>query len=216
METLFLILLIIFIIGIIGSIGAILYFKMDEKNVQEVSTKYLQRLGKKYTKEEFEDLLFNQYVSIYEAINSEDYLLLRDLVSDDEYNKILMDIKECKEKNISKVVTNINKGFSKLINYKLVGNQEKVNVLIQYSSIEYTKDLNEGNIIAGSETNKIFNQYALTFVKDKSSTENIVCPSCGYQSKALLRSKCPICSSTIASKQGHWVYVGKERINIQQ
>ena len=120
METLFLVLLIVFILGMIGGIGTYIFLTFDEKKVKEISTSWLHKMGKEYSKEEFEDTMFEQYAEIEYAKVNGNYNFLKDVVSDEEYNSILLEVKKEQEQEIRKVVSNINKGFSKLINFKII------------------------------------------------------------------------------------------------
>lgn len=228
METLYLVLLIIFIIGMIGSGIVVTVLSLDEKNVKEVTTEWLHKMGKDYSKEEFENTMFNQYVNIEYAKTNDDYNQLKDVVSDEEYNKILLDVKKDREQELKKVVDKINKGFSKLIGFKMVKDQEVAKLWVQYSCVEYVKgyreELNEETnlmekkevIVSGSDTKPVFHEYVVTFVKERSTVEKVVCPSCGREYKLLLRSKCQICDTIIVPKTKHWVYVNKKIANINK
>ena len=94
---------------------------------------------------------------------------------------------------------------------------------IKYSSVEYTKGIKKDIIdnkeiateviVEGDKDKQINHEFILTFVKDKTKTEDIVCPSCGYQTHMLTSSKCIRCDSEIVPKKMHWVLVDKNSIN---
>lgn len=221
----YIILIILFIIIFIGGLLGFLYLSKDEKNLKEVTTVQLSRLGKIYTKEEYENKMFDMYVNIISGIQNNDYNLLKDIVSDEEYNKILLEIKQNQEQNVKKMVDHINKGFSKLIEFKIVNDLEVSKLWVQYSDTEYvlgnreienedgSKEIKE-IVISGDKDKILYHEYILTFVKDRTSNEDIMCPSCGYKSNMLLRSYCPNCDTLIVPKKMHWVYVGKVSTNI--
>ena len=221
----YIVLIVLFILVFICALMAFIYFLKDEKKILEIDTKTLQRYGKLYTKEEFENTMYNTYVDIINGIMNNDYSLLKDITSDEEYNKILNEIKLNKDQNIKKVVTNINKGFSKLIEFKIVNDLEICKLWIQYSDNEYTlgnrevenedgtKEIKE-IVISGDPNKVLYNEYIVTFVKDRTNTEEIMCPGCGYKTNLLLRSTCPHCDTTVLPKKMHWVYIGKVSSNI--
>ena len=227
MENLYLILLVISALVAIISIIIFVFLKNDEKNIKEVDNKYLLSLGKEYTKKEFEDRLFNQYINIKQAVINDDYMFLKDAVADNIYNQILLSTKEYKEKNINRNILNIEKGFSKLINFKIINNKEVIQLWIQYSDIEYETtsqeeyDENDEKIIrevitSGDKNNKVFHEYILTYVKNRMNNEKIICQNCGSINNLLLSSKCPICDNTLISKENHWVLVNKESTNLSK
>lgn len=224
--NLYIIGIIIFSIVFIGCIFLLIYFIKDEKNLKEVSNQDLLSMGKFYTKADFEEKIFNQYAKILESTQYADYNFLKDAVSDQIYNQILLKIKQNQDLNQEDVITDIKKDSSKLIALYREKNLEIAKVLVRYSGIEYVKKnetkLDENNqeivnevIIAGDKSNPIYHEYILTFVKDKSDTESITCPNCGYHEQLLTSSKCIRCDLDMIPKTGHWVFVEKVNTNIK-
>ena len=188
MERLYLVLMIVFIVAAVLSIGVYVFFMLHEKRIKEVTTGLLHSMGKDYTKEFFETELYNQFVNIEEAKVSDNYTFLKDVVSDEEYNNILLDVKRQQEESVKKINTSFTKYFSKLIDFKIVGNQEVAKLWIQFSDIEYTKGYTQESnekgevftnesIVSGSDKKPVTHEYVLTYVKDRSTTERVVCPS---------------------------------------
>ena len=221
--TLIIICIIVIVIGAL----VLLYLINDEKKLKEVDNKLLNKLGKLYTKEDYEKELFNRYKHIIEATNNQDYNFLRDAISDQEYNKVLLTIKNNIDNNINDVNKNIDKSFCKLISFKVNSDIEVSKLWVSYNSVMYTTQkrdvtLEDGNVtkedvvIKGDKNKKISHEYILTFVKGRSANEDIMCPNCGYHVNLLLNSKCSRCDSVIAPKKNHWVYVGKEVTNISK
>ena len=209
--NIYLIFSIISLLVFVSSIIILVFIIKDEKNLKEVSNAFIKSKGKEYTKIEYENEMFQIYKNIIFAKENNDYISLRDLVSDEEYNKILLELKSYQDKNLKHTTTNINKDFSKLIIYEEKDNFEIAKLWIKYISTEYI--LNKDNeIISGSKDKSEVNEYIITFVKTKTNTESITCPSCGYQTKILSKSKCPRCESEIVPKKMHWVYIGKEKV----
>lgn len=219
--------IIIFAIIFIICLFLLLFYIKDEKRLKEVSDNDLVKLGKTYTKNEFEEKLFNQYVNILESIQYSNYSFLKDIVSDEIYNQILLDIKKEQDNNEKNVVTNIKKEFSKLIDFTVLNDLEIAKLWVRYSNIEYVKGIrkimDENNneiesevVIRGSKDNYINHEYILTFVKNRTQTEDIVCPSCGYQTHMLTSSKCLRCDSEIVPKKMHWVFLDKVTTNISK
>ena len=88
--NLYLLGMIIFLLVFIISIFFLIYFIKDEKNLKEVSTQELVKLGKVYTKEEFENRIFEQFSNILMNTAYENYTFLKDSVADQVYNEILL------------------------------------------------------------------------------------------------------------------------------
>lgn len=205
----------------------LIYFMKDEKNLQEVSDNDLMKFGKTYTKGEFEEKLFNQYVNILESIQYSNYSFLKDVVSDNIYNQMLVTIKNNQDNNVKDVITDIKKEFSKLISFETVNDLEIAKLWIRYSSIEYVKGvrkvIDENNneidsevVVKGDKNNPISHEYILTFVKGRTQIEDVVCPTCGFQTHMLTSSKCIRCDSEIVPKKMHWVFVEKVTTSISK
>lgn len=221
--TLIIICVVIIVIGAL----VLLYLIHDEKKLKEVDNELLKKLGKLYTKEEFENTMFNMYTNILTGISNENYNYLRDAVADEEYNKILLKEKENTDKNIKEIITGIKKSFSKLISFRMNNDLEVAKLWIQYTDKEYTTQNREvvdedGNkrieevVIKGDKDKEIYHEYILTFVKGRSNNEDVLCPNCGYHTKLLNTSKCIRCDSIISPKRMHWVYVDKVVTNISK
>lgn len=203
----------------------LLYYIKDEKKLAEVTNEQLAQFGKKYTREEFENKMFDQYANILSNITYENYEFLKDAVSDELYNQILLKAKKNRENKEESVLNNIKKEFSKLISFEVSNSLEVAKLWVRYSCIEYTtgirktvdEDGQEGLIeavVEGSKESPVTHEYILTFVKNRTQTENIVCPSCGFQSRILTTSVCTQCDSEIVPKKMHWVFVEKVTTNI--
>ena len=223
--NIFIFFIVLFVLIFIGSIVTIVYLTKDEKNLKEVSNTKLSSMGKKYTKLEFEKVISDLYFQILEGIENENYNFLRDAMSDQEYNKVLLIKKDEKDNNIENKVTNINKGVVKLIDFRIVNDLEIAKLLLGYSCFEYTlgnreveKEDGSKNVekvvVSGSDTNKVFHQYILTFVRSRTNNEEVKCPACGYSNKILTKSRCDGCDTQIVPKKLHWVYTGKVTTNI--
>lgn len=216
--------IIFLILVIIVCIFLLIYYIKDEKNFKEVSDNYLKEIGKSYSKSEFENKMFEIYVNIINGIKYSDYSFLKDAVSDKVYNQILLSIKENQDRQQSDEIKDIKKKFSKLISFQTINDLEIAKVWIKYSDIEYKKStkattnvvnsqFEEEVIISGNKDKVITHEYILTFVKEKTKTEEIICPSCAYQTNMLTSSNCINCGSEIIPKKMHWVYVEKVDMN---
>lgn len=217
--------MIAFAVVFIICIFLLIYFIKDEKKLKEVTSNQLMQLGKVYSKEEFENKMFEQYTNILSNITYENYSFLKDAVSDEEYNQILLTAKKNRENREEHIISNINKIFSKLIGFDIQNNLEIAKLWVRYSDIEYTKGIRKTvdengkeslieAIVDGNKDKPTVHEYILTFVKNRTETENIICPSCGYQSHILTTSNCVRCDSEIVPKKMHWVFVEKVTTNI--
>lgn len=225
--NIYIILIIVFSIVLIGAGLVFIYFMLDERKVKEVDNELLVRLGKQYTKEQYENIMFERYISIVNGIQNDSYNFLRDAVSDEQYNSILAQIKQNNDHMQKEIVENIRKDFSKLISFKINNDLEVTKLWIRYSDNEYTMAKREVEnadgekemqdvIIKGDKNKEISHEYILTFVKGRSNNENILCPNCGYQTALLLNARCDRCGSTILPKKMHWVLVDKKITNLSK
>jgi len=166
----------------------------------------------------------NNEITYWDEEGVEGYL--KDIVSDDVYNQILLSVKQNQDKNETNVITDVKKEFSKLIDFENINDLEVARVWIKYSSIEFVKgirkimvddrEVESEVVIAGDKSNPVTHEYVLTFVKNITQTENIVCPSCGFQTNMLTTSRCIRCDDEIVSKKEHWVFVEKVATDISK
>ncbi len=215
----------VFVIVFIVCIFILLYLIKDEKKLAEVSSQKLIQLGKVYTKDDFESKMFEQYANILSNITYENYEFLKDAVSDELYNQILLTAKKNRENGEESIVQNIKKEFSKLISFEISDDLEIAKLWVRYSSIEYIKGIRKTvdengkeslieTVVDGNKDQPTTHEYILTFVKNRTQNENVVCPSCGFQTHILTSSKCIQCDSEIIPKRMHWVFVEKISTNI--
>lgn len=212
--------IVIFVIVLLISTGLLIYFIKDERNLAEITTEQLMQFGKNYKKKDFENLLFEQYKNILSGINYENYSFLKDAVSDELYNQILLTAKTNREDQKESIITDIKKEFGKLIDFEVHDNLEVAKLWVRYSCKEYTKGIRKvvddngkesliEAIINGSQDKEVIHEYLLFFVRNRTQTENTLCPSCGYHSNVLMTSNCPRCDTEIVPKKMHWVFLKK-------
>ena len=167
------------------------------------------------------------YFEILESLGNEDYNNLRDIVADQEYNKMLAEKKDEKEKNIKNNITNLTRGTVKFLDLKILNDLEVAKLLVEYSDIEYALGNREVTneegdtevkqvVIAGDDTKTVFHKYILTFVRNRTDNEEIKCPTCGYTNHLLTKSKCVGCDTLIVPKTMHWVYTGRVTTNMDK
>jgi len=223
--NLYIVAIVLFSLVFVVCVFLLIYFIRDEKNLKEVTDRELMSFGKVYGKDEFEERLFNQYVNILESTQYDNYTFLKDAVSDDIYNQILVAINDNQDKGEKNIISDIKKEFSRLVDFRVIGEVEVAKLWVKYSSIEYVKGIRKepdanGNIVAsevvvrGDKDKTIDYQYVLTFVKNHTQTENVVCPSCGFQTHMLTSSRCLRCEGEIVPKTMHWVLISKVVANI--
>ena len=105
--NLYLLGMIFFLLVFIVSIFLLIYFIKDEKSLKEVTNQELMRLGKVYTKEEFENKIFELYTNILTNITYENYTFLKDSVADQVYNEILLMAKKNRDNKEESIISNI-------------------------------------------------------------------------------------------------------------
>lgn len=217
--------IIIFLFIIVLCVFFLLYYKNDERKLKEITTEDLKKLGKVYTQEEFEDQMFQLYANIISNIAYEDYSFLKDSVSDDMYNQILLSAKKNHDNQEHQTIKNINKQFSRLIQMERTKDLEIAKLWVRYSDIEYKmgmrktvdeegREILQEMVVEGDQNHSVMHEYILTFVKNRTQNENIVCPNCGYQTHILTSSHCIRCEAEIVPKKMHWVFVEKVSTNI--
>lgn len=212
--------IVVFALILLVSIVLLIYFIKDESNLKEITTSQLIQFGKNYKKEDFQNLLFEQYKNILSGITYENYSFLKDAVSDEMYNQILLTVKTNREEQKENIISDIKKEFSKLIDFEIIDGLEVAKLWVRYSCKEYTKGMHKivdengkesmiESIISGSQDKKVIHEYILFFVRNRTQTENTLCPSCGYHSNILITSNCPRCDIEIVPKKMHWVFFKK-------
>ena len=107
--NLYLLGMIFFLLVFIVSIFLLIYFIKDEKSLKEVTNQELIKLGKIYTKEEFENKIFELYANILTNITYENYTFLKDSVADQVYNEILLMAKKNRDNKEESIISNIKK-----------------------------------------------------------------------------------------------------------
>ena len=110
--NLYLLGMIFFLLVFIVSIFLLIYFIKDEKSLKEVTNQELIKLGKIYTKEEFENKIFELYANILTNITYENYTFLKDSVADQVYNEILLMAKKNRDNKEESIISNIKKGIN--------------------------------------------------------------------------------------------------------
>lgn len=222
--TIYIVGIVFFVLVIIGSIFFFIYLKKDENSIAEISNSVLVKYNKTYKKRDFEQTVFSIYSNIMLNVNYQDYNFLKDAVSDEIYNKILMDIKTSKDKKEQNIVDKIEKNFCKLVDFDVVGDVEVAKFWIKYTALEYTTTLRNKltedgrtilleEVIKGSKERPKTNEFLITFVKNYANNENIVCAECGNNIDILTSSICSRCGAEILSKKMHWVYTGRREFN---
>lgn len=225
MMTYYIIGIVFFVIVIIVCCIMLYFYTKDEKKLLEVTDNQLAKMGKVYSKVEFENRMFEQYTSIISGIAYEHYSFLKDSVSDELYNQILLEAQRKEEKHEVSIINDIKKEFCKLISFDVVKDLEVAKLWVRYSAIEYVqgprKSVDEDGqeitidaVVDGDKDQAVTHEYILTFVKNKSETENIVCPNCGFKYDILTSSSCVSCEAEVVPKRLHWVYVDKITTNI--
>ena len=222
--TWFIVGIVVLLLIILGCLLWIVKLTKQEKEYMEVSNQYLKDIGKSYTKEEFSMTIFEMYRNIIQAVQEENYLYLRESLSDEIYNNYLMAIKNSKERHAKTIVEDMNPIFSKLISLAVKDNVEVAKVWLKVSYHEYVIDttppkpeemgMRKGSrVISGSKTKLLEKEYILTLVKTRTEKESVVCANCGYVTNVVTKNACVGCGANIVSRHYHWVMIAKEEIH---
>ena len=83
-----------------------------------------------------------------------------------------------------------------MVSFQSTDEKEIARLWVRYSSNEYLTALRMEHdqdgviqeverVIGGNEKESINNEFIITFVKERSKTEDVVCPNCGFQTHIL-------------------------------
>ena len=204
--------IIITIIVIISCVLILKYLTKKDSDFVEVSDSFLSSIGKTYTSKRYAIEMFNLYTEILEEMQKENYPRLRDSLSDSNYNNFLILKKNERDKGITTKIEHFDLGFAKLIGFNIKDGLEIANIWIKYQCRDYVVRQSDGSVVGGSPEERVQKEEIISFFRTKTSTEKVVCSSCGVVLEIATKEKCPICEASIIEKKYHWVYLGNKNV----
>ena len=160
-----------------------------------------------FDKEEFKDIAYTIYVEVQNAWMNIDYDSLRNLLTDELFNKYKTDLEVLELKKQKNIMSDYKLNNFEIINFS---ESEENYIITCYLNIElhdYIVD-KDNNVIRGNKENIIVHDYELTFVRGKDIKEG-TCPNCHAELNDKASKVCPYCNSVIVSRNNNWVLSNK-------
>ena len=166
-----------------------------------------------FEKELFEKFVKDVFNRFEEAFTDNELNRVRKFVDVnimERYKMIIAQRKACNQKQYVKIV---DYNFVDFFGYQFEGKHEIVSVAVGTIMYDYVKD-EEGNIVEGSDKNKVKRTYLLSFARKqggqtinniKDYTEEIShCPNCGAEIKNAY-SECEHCGTVLFNSTENWL-----------
>lgn len=150
----------------------------------------------------------NIFVKFFTAIMMDKLNDVDHFVSDEVFAYGENIISPLREKNYRKMYDELNVKTSRIDSIDIIDNEYIINVYLQSRYMDYTLDLNTGNLVFGNDSSRIQVDYMLTFTKKASAKVQGVaksCPACGAPMNVNFSGKCDYCGSIYKQEDYDWV-----------
>lgn len=207
---------IVLMIFILGNKGSSKNTSLIDSRYKDLSEEDLQKILPNLSLAYLKDMAFKKFVEIQEAWMDFDYERLRELCTDELYNSYISQLEVLKLKNGQNIMSDF-----RLIDLKIYEVLENsgivtVNVYMQVSFYDYVIDMKTKAVTRGTKSNKICNEYVMTFVRSKDEIKkDISCPNCGAPITHNTSGECEYCGSTIVKAADDFVLSKKTNIKNQ-
>lgn len=153
--------------------------------------------------EDFNEAMFktkvdNIFVKLYTCIMKGNLTDVRHFISEELYNNYINKINELISHNKRQMYDEINVKNTMIINRKILEDKEIIDVEIVSRYMDYTIDINTGDLISGDDTRRIERRNILRFEKKLNTKDfGIVrkCPGCGASINVNNTGKCEYCDT---------------------
>lgn len=153
--------------------------------------------------EEFNESMFktkvdNIFVKLYTCIMKEDLTDVAHFIGDELKSKLNTKIENLKSQNKRQIYDEINVKNTNIINRRVEGDKEIIEVEIISRYINYIIDKNTGNTISGDDSRRIEKRNILVFEKKVNAKEiGLVrkCPGCGASISVNTSGRCAYCDT---------------------
>lgn len=158
--------------------------------------------------------MFLHFIEIQNAWMNFEYDRLRTLCTDELYNSYLSLLETLKLKHGQNIMHNFECLDTKITNIEEINGQIVLTVFMCVEFYDYVINTKTKKIIRGNNSNKVLNNYIMTFVKGKSTNnKDKKCPNCGAPHNNVTSGECKYCHSTIVTKASRFVLSSKKNIN---
>ena len=188
---------------------------MSEETILEMITKD----DPLFNKDEFLAWSRDLFIKLQYAWSDRDWSVIRCFETNELFEQHSAQLERYKkEKKINKM-ERVSVNWAKLHSYKVDGEYEVMEVMLNSKMIDYIIDEESGKVLNGDKTTNKVNTYKLTFKRKKGITtkpgETTVnttnCPNCGAPTEITSSGKCEYCGSVITTGDYNWVLAGLER-----
>ena len=179
---------------------------------KEITNEEANSVIPNFNMEEFKNKSYEIFIDVQKAWMYFEYDKLKELLTDELYNRYLMNLEALKVKNQRNVMSDFENISIKLIGVKKENNQYIATVLLNTKFYDYIED-KSGRVVRGNSHNKINNIYILTFVKSVNEIKNNTCPKCGADVSGNVTGICDYCKTKITFNEYDWVMSEKKKIS---
>lgn len=189
---------------------------MDEATIISMITKE----DPLFNKDEFLAWSRDLFIKLQYAWSDRDWSIIRCFESNELFEQHSAQLERYKQNKQINKMERVSVNWAKLHNYKVDGEYEVMEVMLNSKMIDYIIDEETGKVLHGDKTTNKINTYKLTFKRKKGITtkagETTVnttnCPNCGAPTEITSSGKCPYCGSVITTGDYNWVLTSLERV----
>ena len=185
--------------------------KIKRERIKTLTIEEIHELDPTFNINEFKKFAYDVFLKVQEACMNYDYDTLRNLLTDELYNTIVMQLETLKKQGEKKITSDFMLDKFGVINISKSNKNKTVEVLVIVSYKEYTVN-SKDELLSGDKNKDYIVKYRLTFVKTIDSHDNI-CPNCGKELEQLASNKCPYCNSVILANSYDYVMSKKNKVS---
>lgn len=190
--------------------------KTDTKNVAEE----VRKLDPAFSENKFLTWSKDVFVKIQSAWSVRDWKIIRPFESNELFEQHNAQLNEYINNNKINVIEKINVESAELMNYRVDGDNEILEVYLRAVMRDYVINATTKEVIEGNPNTDWNMKYKLTFarkngVKTKEGKSNMSttnCPNCGAPTEITSAGQCEYCGSVITTGEHDWVLSGLEGI----
>lgn len=174
---------------------------------EEIDTSKINEKIKEFNYDEFKDLAFTIYVEVQNGWMNIDFDSLRNLLTDELFNKYKSDLEMLSLKKQKNIMSDYKLNDFKIIDFLETSDNYLITCAMNIELHDYMVD-KDNKVIRGNEKNIIVHDYELTFARGKDHDET-TCPNCHAKLDDKATKVCPYCNSVIVTSNHDWVLSNK-------
>lgn len=158
----------------------------------------------------FKSYADNIFVKLFTAVMIDDLDSVSHFLSDSLYRKYKILIDDLKRRGITQMYDEINVKSSNIYDVEITDDKYRIIYKVISRYMDYTIDINTGNLMSGDNTRRIEKVYYLTFEKIRNfrKQNNIRrCPGCGASIDVNGNGKCEYCGTSYDLKDYDYILV---------